>query len=116
MRRSSTSASRTDGTSSTSRAGASTSAAAPRRRARRRSGCRRATAKQDARRISEMATAEKQGHRVDWREWFDSRQMTPEQAVAAVKSGDRVGFTYGREPIELGMALVARAGELENVT
>lgn len=42
--------------------------------------------------------------------------MSAEQAIALVKSGDRVCFSYGREPLELGMALLARAGELEDIT
>ena len=52
----------------------------------------------------------------DWREWFASRHATADEAVALVKSGDRVGFSYGREPMELGMALVGRAGELRDIT
>jgi 4-hydroxybutyrate CoA-transferase len=42
--------------------------------------------------------------------------MTPEQAIALVKSGDRVSFSYGREPLELGMALLSRASELRDIT
>jgi 4-hydroxybutyrate CoA-transferase len=52
----------------------------------------------------------------DWREHYESRRVSAEEAIAHVKSGDRVAFSYGREPMELGMALVARAHELENVT
>jgi 4-hydroxybutyrate CoA-transferase len=52
----------------------------------------------------------------NWREHYDSRRVGPEEAIAHVKSGDRVAFSYGREPLELGTALVARAHELENVT
>jgi 4-hydroxybutyrate CoA-transferase len=62
------------------------------------------------------ATADTRPSLTDWRNWFESRQATPEEAVARVRSGDRVGFSYGREPLELGMALVGRAGDLEDVT
>jgi 4-hydroxybutyrate CoA-transferase len=51
-----------------------------------------------------------------WRDWFESRRVSAEEAIAHVKSGDRVAFSYGREPIELGMALVARAHELQDIT
>lgn len=51
----------------------------------------------------------------EWRQWYESRNRTPEEAIGLVTSGSRVGFSYGREPLELGMALVGRAGELENV-
>jgi 4-hydroxybutyrate CoA-transferase len=51
-----------------------------------------------------------------WEGWYAARRTTAEAAAARVKSGDRVGFTYGREPIELGVALVARAHELQDVT
>ena len=63
-----------------------------------------------------MGITEERRTIVGWREWFDSRQSSPEQALAVVKSGDRVAFSYGREPLELGTALVARAGELQDVT
>lgn len=51
-----------------------------------------------------------------WRARYESRRVSAEEAIAHVKSGDRVAFSYGREPLELGLALVARAGELENIT
>jgi len=64
-----------------------------------------------------MAIAESQRTSVAaWREWYESRRVTAEAAIAHVKSGDRVAFSYGREPLELGMALVARAHELRDVT
>lgn len=50
-----------------------------------------------------------------WQEYYRSRLTTAEEAVKAVKSGDRVAFTYGMEPLALGLALVARAGEINNV-
>ena len=51
-----------------------------------------------------------------WRQHYESRRVSAAEAISHVRSGDRVAFTYGREPMELGMALVARAHELENVT
>lgn len=64
-----------------------------------------------------MALAETSGTALtSWREWYESRHVSAEEAIARVKSGDRVAFSYGREPMELGMALVARAHELSDVT
>ena len=63
-----------------------------------------------------MSTTEERGTTVGWRDWYESRRTTAEQALAVVKSGDRVAFSYGREPLELGTALLGRASELENVT
>jgi 4-hydroxybutyrate CoA-transferase len=50
-----------------------------------------------------------------WREEFRRKMVSPEEAVKVVKSGDRVSFTYGREPRALGFALAARLGELHDV-
>lgn len=52
----------------------------------------------------------------NWREIYQSRLVSPSEAVQAVKSGDRVvvGHACG-EPQALVKALVARAAELENV-
>ena len=62
------------------------------------------------------SATDRSASRTEWREHYESRRVSAEEAIAQVKSGDRVAFSYGREPLELGMALVARAGELENVT
>ena len=51
-----------------------------------------------------------------WREEFKRKLVSPDEAVEVVKSGDRVGFTYGREPRALGLALAARLGKLKDVT
>jgi len=61
-------------------------------------------------------SATEHGTTIGWRDWYESRRVAAEQALASVESGDRVAFSYGREPLELGTALVARAGELEDVT
>jgi len=52
---------------------------------------------------------------LDWKEEYQKKLVTPEEAVQVVKNGDRVGFTYGREPRALGLALAARLGELQDV-
>ncbi len=51
----------------------------------------------------------------DWQEGFKRKMISPEEAVKVVKSGDRVSFTYGREPFALGLALAARKEELKDV-
>ena len=51
----------------------------------------------------------------NWREEYKRKFISAEEAVRLVKSGDRVGFTYGREPLALGLALLARRDELQNV-
>lgn len=51
----------------------------------------------------------------NWKDEFRRKMVAPEEAVKVVKSGDRVSFTYGREPRALGLALAARLGELKDV-
>lgn len=63
-----------------------------------------------------LATATDARALTGWRDWYESRRVTAEEAIGRVKSGDRVAFSYGREPLELGTALVARAHELRDVT
>ena len=40
----------------------------------------------------------------NWREEYQRKLVSAEEAVRLVKSGDRVAFTYGREPLALGLA------------
>ncbi len=54
--------------------------------------------------------------RQKWQDEYRRKLASPEDAVAVVKNGDRVGFTYGRQPRALGLALAARFGELKDVT
>jgi 4-hydroxybutyrate CoA-transferase len=54
--------------------------------------------------------------REKWQDGYRRKLASPEEAVAVVKNGDRVGFTYGRQPRALGLALAARFGELKDVT
>jgi len=50
-----------------------------------------------------------------WQEEYKRKFVTAEEAAKLVQSGDRVCFTYGREPRALGLALAARVGELKDV-
>ncbi len=52
---------------------------------------------------------------VDWQEDFKRKLVPAKEAVAAVKSGDRVVCTVGMEPLTLISALLERKGELEGV-
>lgn len=44
-----------------------------------------------------------------WRQEYERKLITPEEAVNLVSSGDRVAFAYGLEPNDLGLAFLARA-------
>ena len=52
---------------------------------------------------------------MDWKEQYRNKLVTAEEAVKAVKSGDRVFFAYPRQPWSLTGALEARRSELEDV-
>ena len=52
---------------------------------------------------------------VCWQEEYNRKIVAPDEAIKIVKSGDRVAFTHGREPLALGLALVARRYELKDV-
>ena len=52
----------------------------------------------------------------EWRAHYESRTVSAEEAVSAIKSGDRVAFTSGNEPTALSLALLARADGLRGVT
>ena len=51
----------------------------------------------------------------DWKEEYRRKTVSAEVAVKVIKSGDRVSFTHGREPLTLTRAMVARKTELKNV-
>ena len=53
---------------------------------------------------------------MDWREEYKKKLVTAEEAISVVKSGDRVVFAQGMEPLSLGLALAARKGELRDVS
>ncbi|MEW6034888.1 MAG: acetyl-CoA hydrolase/transferase C-terminal domain-containing protein, partial [Chloroflexota bacterium] len=50
-----------------------------------------------------------------WREHYQRRMVTAEEAAKVVASGNRVAITAGREPLAIGLALAARLGELKGV-
>lgn len=52
---------------------------------------------------------------MNWKEEYERKLITPEEAVKVIKSGDHVAFAYGLEPNDLGLALVARAGDINNI-
>ncbi len=53
---------------------------------------------------------------MDWKELYQSRLCTAEEAVKSIKSGDRVAFAHAvAEPPVLVDAMVANAAEYENV-
>lgn len=51
----------------------------------------------------------------DWRPHYERRTVTAAEAIAHIKSGDRVAIARGREPQALGLALAARKDELRGV-
>lgn len=51
----------------------------------------------------------------DWKEEYKRKFTTAEEAVSEVRSGNRVAFTYGREPLSLGLALASRKDQLTDV-
>lgn len=52
---------------------------------------------------------------MSWNKVYEKRLVTPEEAVKIIKSGDRVVFCQGNEPLGMGLALAARKEELRNV-
>ena len=52
--------------------------------------------------------------RSNWRDWYKSRLVTPEDAVARVKSGDRI-YVGNTHDSPLPAALIGRIGELSGV-
>jgi len=52
---------------------------------------------------------------MSWREEYEKRFISPEEAADFVKSGDLVVFTSGREAQSIGLAIAARKGELKGV-
>jgi len=52
----------------------------------------------------------------DWKDYYKNRQVSTEEAVSHIQSGDNVYFTSGRQPQALGLALSARKEELRDVT
>jgi 4-hydroxybutyrate CoA-transferase len=53
---------------------------------------------------------------MEWRKEYKKKLTTAEEAVSLIKSGDRVVFVQGMEPLALGLALASRKDELREVT
>ena len=53
---------------------------------------------------------------MDWKEHYESRLTSPEEAIEVVKAGDYVAFAYGSEPLALGLALLSRGVEVGGIT
>lgn len=51
----------------------------------------------------------------DWREEYQRKFISAEEAARKIKSGDTVAFTSGREAFATGLALATRKDELKNV-
>ena len=51
----------------------------------------------------------------DWREEYQRKTISAEEAANLVKSGDYVVFTMGRETFAVGLAIAARKEELKDV-
>ena len=52
----------------------------------------------------------------DWRDHYQARTVSAEEAVSHIKSGDRVAFTTGNEPTAISLALLSQADSLRDVT
>ena len=52
---------------------------------------------------------------MNWRDEYNGKMVSSEEAVKVIKSGDYVAFAYGSEPLGLAMALIARAPELRDL-
>jgi len=52
---------------------------------------------------------------MNWRQEYERKMTSPEEAIKLVKSSDCVAFSYGLEPNDLGLALLSRAGDLKNI-
>lgn len=52
---------------------------------------------------------------MEWREDYQRKLVSAEEAVSHIKSGDRVFFTVGRQPQALGLALASRKDDLRGV-
>ena len=52
---------------------------------------------------------------MSWKEDYESKIISAEEAVKVIKSGDSVAFAYGTESRSLGLALLNRAKNLKDV-
>jgi 4-hydroxybutyrate CoA-transferase len=51
----------------------------------------------------------------NWRDEYERKLISAEEAARFVKSGDYVSFTMGREAYAIGLAIASRISELQNV-
>ena len=52
---------------------------------------------------------------MSWKEEYEKKLISPEDAVKLIRSGDCVAFAYGLEPNDVALALLARAGDLKDI-
>jgi 4-hydroxybutyrate CoA-transferase len=52
---------------------------------------------------------------MNWKEEYQRKMTTPEEAVKLIKTGDRVAYAYGLEPNDLSLAMLNRMGEISNI-
>jgi len=52
---------------------------------------------------------------MNWREEYERRLVSADEAVEVIKSRDHVAFAYGMEPLDLALALIAKAPELDSI-
>jgi 4-hydroxybutyrate CoA-transferase len=51
----------------------------------------------------------------DWKEEYQKKLITADEAAQFVKSGDKISFALGREAYSIGLAIASRVGDLQNV-
>ncbi|MBI3041193.1 MAG: 4-hydroxybutyrate CoA-transferase, partial [Chloroflexi bacterium] len=52
---------------------------------------------------------------MSWREEYERKLISAEEAVKLINPGDHVAFAYGLEPNDLALALLGRTGDLKNI-
>jgi 4-hydroxybutyrate CoA-transferase len=52
---------------------------------------------------------------IEWKEHYEKKFVSADDAARLVKSGDKIAFTSGREAFAVGLALAARKEELKGV-
>ncbi len=52
---------------------------------------------------------------MNWKEEYQNKLITPDEAVKVIKSGNRVAFSYGLEPNDLALAMLSRSSEVTGI-
>ena len=52
---------------------------------------------------------------MNWKEGYQRKLTTAEEAIKVVKAGDNVAFAYGTEPLALGLALLSRGVDVGSI-